>query len=298
MINSSLTPPTYKRQKFLLAFIKSASSSLSDMDFQKLLFLYHQRASASYYEFVPFLYGCYSFLATQDVDTLCAMGWLEKTNGTIRLLNSHVPSEGNDFFLESFHSEYRNIRGDALVRKVYKEFPYFAINSKIASTLMNSDELTSIQKEKENLRKNEPIVFTIGYEGLSLEKYINMLIQNDVRVLCDVRNNPISRKFGFSKDMLCHSLTKVGIEYVHIPELGIVSNKRKNLAEKADYESLFSEYRKQLPSKKKFIDSLYSLFTEKKRIALTCFEHDPAFCHRHVLSDYLAPKYNLKVVHL
>ena len=43
---------------------------------------------------------------------------------------------------------------------------------------------------------------TIGYEGLSLEQYIVTLLINDVRVLCDVRKNAYSQKFGFSKNQL------------------------------------------------------------------------------------------------
>ena len=298
MISNSSQPPTFKRQKFLLAFIKSAGGTLSYMDFQKLLFLYLQRTNDSCYEFVPYLYGCYSFQAARDIDTLGAMGWLDKKDESIRLLDSRVSSGSDDFFLESFHDEYRNIRGNALVRQVYREFPYFAINSKIAGELMDGDELAIIKQKKTDLKKNEAVIFTIGYEGLSLEKYLNILIQNDVRVLCDVRNNPISRKFGFSKDMLSHAVTKIGIDYVHYPELGIASGKRKHLTAEADYASLFEEYARQLPAKKSFVDVLFSIYMDKKRIALTCFEHDPAHCHRHVLSDYLATKYHVKVAHL
>jgi len=298
MISNSSKSPTFKRQKFLLAFIKSAGGVLSYMDFQKLLFLYLQRTNDSCYEFVPYLYGCYSFQAAQDIETLSAMGWLDRKDESIRLLDSRVPSGADDFFLELFQDEYRNIRGNALVQQVYKKFPYFAINSKIAGELMNSDELAIIKQKKAKLKKDSAVVFTIGYEGLSLEKYLNTLIQNDVRVLCDVRNNPISRKFSFSKDLLSHAVTKIGIDYVHVPELGIVSEKRKHLSVDAEYTALFEEYAHQLPSRKGFIDTLFSIYMDKKRIALTCFEHDPAHCHRHVLSDYMAAKYHVKVVHL
>ncbi len=298
MISNSSKSPTFKRQKFLLAFIKSAGGVLSYMDFQKLLFLYLQRTNDSCYEFVPYLYGCYSFQAAQDIETLSAMGWLDRKDESIRLLDSRVPSGADDFFLELFQDEYRNIRGNALVQQVYKKFPYFAINSKIAGELMNSDELAIIKQKKAKLKKDSAVVFTIGYEGLSLEKYLNTLIQNDVRVLCDVRNNPISRKFSFSKDLLSHAVTKIGIDYVHVPELGIVSEKRKHLSVDAEYTALFEEYAHQLPSRKGFIDTLFSIYMDKKRIALTCFEHDPAHCHRHVLSDYMAAKYHVKVAHL
>ncbi len=300
LLNAIRTPdtPTFKRQKFLLSFIRSAGGSLSYMDFQKLLFLYLQRVHESYYDFVPYLYGCYSFQAAQDIDTLSSMGWLEKKDNLFCLSNSHIPDEGCSIQLDLFHDEYRNIRGDALIRQVYREFPYFAIHRKIANSLMSMEEHEAIKKEKEGLKKDEAIVFTIGYEGLSLERYINMLIQNNICVLCDVRNNPISRKFGFSKPLLSRVLPKIGIEYIHIPELGIISSKRKDLDDDADYKALFSEYKKELPQKNYSIDVLLSIYENKRRLALTCFEHDALHCHRHVISDYLAKNYHIKVYHI
>ena len=62
-----------------------------------------------------------------------------------------------------------------------------------------------------------------------IEAFINNLIQNDIRLLCDVRKNPLSRKFGFSKGKLSHILDTIGIKYVHIPDLGIESDKRRSL---------------------------------------------------------------------
>ena len=48
--------------------------------------------------------------------------------------------------------------------------------------------------------------FTIGYEGRAIDEYMNLLLENHVKVLCDVRKNPISRKRGFSKTALSEEL--------------------------------------------------------------------------------------------
>ncbi|OPY83950.1 MAG: hypothetical protein A4E71_02809 [Smithella sp. PtaU1.Bin162] len=141
-------------------------------------------------------------------------------------------------------------------------------------------------------------MFTIGYEGITIESYINKLIQNDIRLLCDVRNNPLSRKYGFSKTMLAKILQELDIAYVHIPELGIVSEKRKNLNDQTDYKALFDEYRETLLRKKEYIDKVFDLLRVQKRIALTCFEKDPLYCHRHVLSRFMEDNYSVKVVDL
>ena len=123
--------------------------------------------------------------------------------------------------------------------------------------------------------RGEPVLFTIRYEGRSIENFINELIVNDVRMLVDVRKNPISRKFGFSKSKLEHIAETVGIKYVHLPELGIESQDRSFLKTRDDYRLLFAEYEKSLNQREQPLNHLYSLFEAHSRIALVCFEKEP-----------------------
>ena len=127
---------------------------------------------------------------------------------------------------------------------------------------------------------------------------MNILIENNVCVLCDVRNNPLSRKFGFSKNNLKKYLGNIGIDYVHIPELGINSEKRNNLTSDEDYQNLFKDYEQSLSSCLKHLDNIRQLLVSKGRIALTCFEHDPSHCHRHVIRDFLKKTYNVEATDL
>jgi len=163
---------------------------------------------------------------------------------------------------------------------------------------MDAAGKAAINKVREHLRNTEQMLFTIGYEGISVERYLNTLIKNDIQVLCDVRSNPLSRKFGFSKNNLQKYLKNIGIDYVHIPELGIKSEKRNNLSSDKDYENLFIEYKTSLSEHTNNLDSLYQLLVSKRRIALTCFEHEPAHCHRHVIRDYLRKTYNVRTADL
>jgi uncharacterized protein (DUF488 family) len=163
---------------------------------------------------------------------------------------------------------------------------------------LTKEELIKIENEKQKCIYKSTTLFTIGYEGITIEAYINKLIQNDIRLLCDVRNNPVSRKFGFSKTTLSSILQELGIFYVHIPELGIVSEKRKNLKEQTDYKALFDDYNKALPEKKMYVDQLFALLCDQKRIALTCFEKDPNLCHRRILSQFMKDSFAVKVVNL
>ena len=59
---------------------------------------------------------------------------------------------------------------------------------------------------------------------------------------CVMFENAYSQKYGFSKTQLTKACEGVGIEYIHIPELGIESDKRKDLKSQEDYDTLFEDY--------------------------------------------------------
>ena len=191
-------------------------------------------------------------------------------------------------------------RGDALIRKTYRAYPYYTIRSEILQRLFynSPEELQQLYREREVLRKKDSILFTIGYEGRTLEAFLNVLLKNDVRVLCDVRKNPFSRKFGFSKEKLEQATQGIKVKYADFSTLGIESDKRKELDTVDDYNILFANYQKTLPSREKELHRLYSIFQEDGRIALMCFEKEPQMCHRHVIRDYLCSTYPIRSVDL
>jgi uncharacterized protein (DUF488 family) len=144
-------------------------------------------------------------------------------------------------------------------------------------------------------------LFTIGYEGISLEEYLNKLIKNDVKVLCDVRNNPLSMKYGFSKSQLERTCNALEIKYFHLPDLGIISEKRKNLDVQSDYDLIFEEYKSEVLCKNK-LDQLkiIELLGKYGRVALTCFESDLHKCHRFHLANSLEQfdNWDYKTIHI
>ena len=175
---------------------------------------------------------------------------------------------------------FGRLRGKALIKYVYEKYPYFAINSEIANEYMDSEHLKKVDNARPTRRK-KTMFSTIGYEGDSIEAYLNKLIENDIRLLVDVRKNPISRKYGFSKRTLSSLLGKMGIDYFHIPELGIQSSDRQELNTQSDYDKLFEKYEKTvLRDQQESLEKLFDLFTENRRIAITCYEKDPRQCHR------------------
>ena len=101
--------------------------------------------------------------------------------------------------VKRFLSTYTDVRGNELIKTVYTSYPYYAMNSKIAHSILTKDELKKIQNIRQTGIHKSKTLFTIGYEGITIEAYINKLIQNDIRLICDIRNNPISRKSVFQK---------------------------------------------------------------------------------------------------
>lgn len=85
---------------------------------------------------------------------------------------------------------YGDKTSDELIRITYIKYPQLAVNSVIAKDKLSAAEYRKVIDTKPI--SNKTILFTIGYEGISLEEYINKLIVHDIKVLCDVRKNSLN----------------------------------------------------------------------------------------------------------
>ena len=275
----------YQRQKIALALLEALGGFANATDFQKLLFLYTQLCEKEKsYDFIPYRFGCYSFQSAVDKSKLADRGYLiDEPGWRISKKNQNhfsvlTPQDARK--IKIFTERYGHLRGNQLIKHVYRNYPYFAINSEISAELLNGDEMEKVQLSKPKKRRKREFA-TIGYEGGSIESYLNTLIKHDIRMLVDVRKNPISRKYGFSKRTLASLASSVGIEYEHLPELGIESNDRRGLTTTKEYERLFDKYEKTVLRNE--IDALHRLIHFHKvhrRIAITCFEKEHYLCHR------------------
>lgn len=291
--------PKFYRQRFLLNLLRIINRNISQTELQKHSFLFSQQQAMGY-DFIPYQFGCYSFQLNKDINDLEQSGFVEIIDNKIKLIkqdSSWLKTADYNQLLK-YPKEVKKMNGDDLISFVYKNYPYYAINSKIINRVCSDKEKSKIQDEQSKITKNISVIYTIGYEGISLEAYINKLIKNNIKLLCDVRKNPFSRKFGFSYKTLNNLLPKIGIDYVHIPQLGIESKKRQDLDNKEAYKKLFDEYKTTLPDRKEALDKVLNLQNTHQRIALTCFEKLHHECHRHCVSDYLANKYNAQITHL
>jgi len=107
-------------------------------------------------------------------------------------------------------------------------------------------------------------------------------------------------KYDFSKKRLSNYLSKVGIVYIHIPELGVETQMRKNLTTKSAYTKLFEYYDKSiLPNQKDKIEQIISYIGKYKNVVLTCFEKNPRHCHRYRISEFIRKYYHFEsIVHI
>jgi len=286
----------FDRQKRLLALVNALGGEVGGLDYQKLLFLFcHEMEEEPAYEFVPYRFGGFSFTSYADKRRLIEKGLLTDEDRSWKL----TPAGGMVTVKESllnqmgqFAKRYRGLRGDALVAETYRRYPYYAIRSEIADRVLAGDEeaLKGIVAARPTI--TQPGLCTIGYEGKSLEGYLNKLIRNGVTMLCDVRRNPLSRKYGFSKGALSKSCDGVGIRYEHLPELGIASEDRRELKTQADYDELFEMYKRDyLPKQDVSLIKIKSWVDKGERVAITCYERLPEQCHRHCVADALVKRF-------
>lgn len=283
----------FDRQKRLLALVDALGGEVGNLDFQKLLFLYCREVEAEpAYEFVPYKFGGFSFTSYADKRRLTEQGLLVDEERVWRLTPegrtlAKVPPMVR-VGMDGFARRKAALRGDALVAEAYRRHPYYAIRSEIAARLLAADAPARAAIDAARPPRGEPGLCTIGYEGSTLEGYLNRLLRAGVTLLCDVRRNPLSRKYGFSKSTLSKGCEGVGLRYEHLPELGIASEERRELHTQADYDALFAVYeRDSLPQQGAALAKIRGWVTEGHRVALTCYEAQACQCHRHSVAEAL-----------
>ena len=288
----------YERQKALLALVDELGGRVPGTDLQKLLFLWMRDAQNGepLFDFVPYRFGAFSFTSYADRRKLIEKGFLveeEKDWAITETGKAAIVKETKVRARASaFAAKAPKVRGDRLVAMTYRRYPFFAIRSEIATQVLGDDPRILEQITAARPTVGPAGIATIGYEGRSLEGYLVLLMKAGVTMLCDVRRNPISRRYGFAKSTLGRACEGVGIRYEHLPELGIASSERRGLENQSDYDELFDHYeRDSLPQQTAALSKIAAWVGAGERIALTCFELQPQRCHRHCVAEALEQEY-------
>lgn len=136
-------------------------------------------------------------------------------------------------------------------------------------------------------KKSKVDIYTIGFTKKSAETFFGFLRQSNVSTLIDVRLNNISQLAGFAKrDDLQFFLRELcSVEYMHAPEFA-PTKEILNAYKKGDilwetYEDKFLNLMAQRHIEKQVTAS------ELKNGCLLCSEHEPHFCHRRLVVEYL-----------
>ncbi len=126
--------------------------------------------------------------------------------------------------------------------------------------------------------------FTIGYTGRGVNELLELLVSNSVRTLADIRKNPVSMyRPELSKSNLRRSVEESGLQYIHLPELGVPRDIRARAIDTGSREIIWEWYdRFVIPS---YVGrNLHRFFNAIEHpVALMCVETDPRECHRHRL---------------
>jgi uncharacterized protein (DUF488 family) len=282
----------FERQRLLLTMLDALHAPVSNLDFQKLLFLYTKECEKGpSYEFVPYKFGGFSFTSYADKRRMMEAGLLVQNDQQWELTETGRKEARKDavqpLVVAGFCRRNKSLRGNALIAEQYRKFPYYATRSEILTSVLTDAESRKRVAEARPPKAKSGLA-TIGYEGRSLEAYLNLLLKNSVTVLCDVRRNPLSRKYGFSKSTLSKACEGVGIRYEHLPELGIDSEQRRDLKTQADFDALFESYeRNDLPKQGASLKKIRGWIDKGERVALTCFEALACQCHRHCVAEAL-----------
>lgn len=150
-------------------------------------------------------------------------------------------------------------------------------------------------------------LYTIGYEGKSLDQFLTILKTNGIETLIDVRFSVESQyKPEFSGNLLARELQRNGIKYAHRKEFGVPYEWQNPYKEGAiPFECLDKYYRwnvKKNTDFKAFLDGV----KENGKTALMCYERyatakreQTISCHRPILAAIMQETGEFKeVVHL
>jgi uncharacterized protein (DUF488 family) len=264
----------------------------------KLLFLMREetglRDVAGFFDFVPYKFGPFSFVLYQDLSGLKRNGYVAEQNDQISL--AHFNSRPSDWLAELSDSTkqavrfvvaaYAHLPEKALIESVYVRYPWFASSSEL------------VPKKEGAKTMALPAVYTIGYQGRSVDAFAAFLLKKGIKRILDVRSNPVSRNYGFAQRSLKSIAEKLEIEYLHTPELGIVSSERKSVSSEKSLAKLLDSYERDTLSRqtaqiKKMADNVREMPS-----VLLCYEIDPTSCHRSRLAVAVSAEAGLPIVHL
>ncbi len=131
------------------------------------------------------------------------------------------------------------------------------------------------------------VLFTIGYEGTTVDSVVSALAEAGVQHLLDIRALPQSRKPGFSKRLLGGTVAAAGIDYTHLRGLGTPKAGRDAVrhGDVAGMRHIFSAHM-ETPEAQLDLARARDMGA-RQRVCLLCFERDHTHCHRAIVAELI-----------
>ncbi|HNP73617.1 MAG TPA: DUF488 domain-containing protein [Kouleothrix sp.] len=142
-------------------------------------------------------------------------------------------------------------------------------------------------------------LFTAGYQGHSIETFLDLLAGHGVAHVIDVRQLPFSRKPDFSKKRLAAHLAAASIGYTHLVALGTPKPLRDEVRRSHDFPAFFAAMDALVAAQPEALAEALAI-ARAQPSALLCFEANPHECHRLSVASALERIAGaaLEVVHL
>ena len=142
-------------------------------------------------------------------------------------------------------------------------------------------------------------LYTIGFTKKSAREFFDILINNNIKRLIDIRLNNKSQLAGFAKsDDLQYFLKKIGqIDYIYMPEFAPTDELLDGYRKK---QIVWDEYEKQYCNLLAERDVLKNKDVPVfDNACLLCSEPTAKQCHRRLAAEYIVrSNKNIKIVHL
>jgi len=143
-------------------------------------------------------------------------------------------------------------------------------------------------------------IYTIGFTQKSAEEFFQLLSENGIECVVDIRLRPTSQLSGFSKqDDLSYFLKElIHCDYVHLPELAPTKEILSDYRQDKNWDKYERRYLQLLKERNIATNPKLSILKENKCCFL-CSEATADKCHRRLLAEYLSKTWNdVTIIHL
>ena len=282
------------RQKIVLSMLRHAGRPVLRIELMNWCFLLRHESTtgggSAFYDFVPCKLGPFSFAIDQEIGKLESMGHVRpdaddawNLNPELLTATALVVGRAIEQDIKEIVRNLGSLSRDELLDHIDRRHPAYTVNS--------------TRQKLARRPKADVAVYTAGYEGISIDRFLNLLVESGIERVIDVRNNPTARRYGFHKSTLSRLLNQLDIAYCHFAQLGIRSEVRQRFSAAGNRAGMFDEYEvTTIPTQSEAVRAVSELIAERPSV-LVCMESDPSCCHRSRLAKPVSKLTGLPIVH-